>query len=399
MEKDIENIINSCSVYLCLKYNFISCEDILKYLLCNKVSTNTMICYKFICQFNKEQIINNDYFYKITKDIEYKTIYNIIVNESKDLENVTEEILCICDIYFNTYSFFKYDKVIFKARSEILTLKLFGSINSNWYKLLIENDNLKPLQLYEFSRYEKLLIQRCLFLKEKCNSYWNNIARNEYKNIINIDNVDFNYIREYNLLFEDIFTSNYIENVLYYKIKKLPLLKQGYLLGFPIYDYLPTKKDIDEKLLLLKEIGVNKYCKLISEKNKEIINNKLEYIKKFNLGNTDEKENIVDRLYNNIIEYNISDLIFLYISNTMYIYSRSEFTYILKTKKDIYLNTPISKKIEKDIQLRNAFFKLNQLPNCKPLKDLLNEYKEKDIFELPIFNIMENLGLIYNPNL
>lgn len=387
-----EQTILHGSVHEALIKNAITCHDILNYLLTNLLSLESMIAYRAVCQFNTQQIINNKPFILQTEHNEYVAIYYLSgIKDGSDEENIeinkkvhtivprlfnNKSIQLICDI--SSDSGVSYE-IIVASRSMKLIMTKFNKIKDN-YKIWLKYDYLTPLKNINYKKYENDLLNRCSYLMNKAPSYWFAVGIYLYKSLVNdnlnfIENLERNKVKTYELLFPGLLPSEIVNmSEFKYNMKKLPEIVQGYVMGYPIHKYIPSKEILTNTINEIDNIGIDEYCKLIEENNLKSMSDH-EFIK----GNI-VIANTCDVLTENIQVYNSFDVIRYYTDTHVQFFTRPEFGKILSNKKNPYTNNILPLNVLIEINTRSELSLMFHLPASLPISELLKAVENDKLF-------------------
>lgn len=394
----VKQVIYHGSIHEALIKNFITCHDILEYLLETPSDLFCMIAYRVVCQFDKSQIVNDKHFLCQVKDDNYVAIYALSVSDpaGRTLEetssivkrtqnvlsrisrnsDISNTIRLICDIPGS--KLLEHTLWIsIAARSTKLIFKYFGKYSyTHWLSL----DYLEPLRDINYKKYEKELISRCNDLIEKAPLYWAEIARPLYQDLVS-KNIDLNildkdHLKCYDSLFPGLIPPELLNMSNFkYNIKKLPEISQAYLLGYPINIYVPSSEVLNKTISLVESMGVEKYAELIQKDNELYLNSQLDipFKNKKTIGNT------TDVLTEDISSYNIFDIVKYYIDTHVYYFTRAEFPKIMENEKNVWTNETLPLQVLMDIKNRLEICNFLKLPLSAPIKDLLKKIETGEI--------------------
>jgi len=411
------------SPYEALIKDFVTCEDILNYLLYNNLSFKGMIAYRAVCQFSKDQIVkgnsNPDFndrpFITLTKHDEYVGIYNLSIGITGNMFGRTDQerveiakrtqkvwprlvnvnsfsrtIHLICDSSGQELDITPTEMwLIVGARSIKLITNVFRKLLPH-FEVWIDNDYLEPLEHIEYNKYEGTLLDRCEMLKKSAPQYWNMIGTDLYSEIvtknINVKDPRMNrkQISRYVKLFPGMFPDDLVNMTdLVYNIKELPEIVQSYVLGYPIHLYVPSKEIIQKTIELVDSLGIDEYVKTIEEKNQKSMINHIDMINPLGLEDEISVSNETDVMMENICSYNNFDIIRYYIDTHVYFFTRPEFPDLVSKKKNVWTNSQIPVSVLSEINSRLEMSVLCKLPKSMPLRDLLKKVREGTLYLIP----------------
>lgn len=389
-EKVYQTVIYG-SLYEAFYNKFITIQEILKFLLHyeakNKLEREKLcIAYRIVCIFTKEQTINGKHFICQTCNEDFVSIYALSFNShfqnktylsfdenidiSKKIQNILPKL-----IQEDEYSRFFYVlcDIVNKIKPEegitvAFTRNVGNLINfESDYAYFLHADYLQPLENIPKNLYMHDLIDRCLHLKNSAPLYWENVAFSIYSSFVKDKFADApkftkDMIQKYTEIFPNLFSEKILNRSdIVLRISNLNPNFQAYLLGFPIHEYIPGEANLNKALDDLQEMGVEKYCNFIAEKNK--------------------KENVANDtnvLSEEIIHHNPFDIIEYYVDEGnlekhLFRFTRSEFKNILKDEKNFYTGKTLPAFIIERIKCRQNIAKHYTLPKCKTLRDFLTD--------------------------
>lgn len=442
MNIDDSKLIRECieigSVYEALHNKLISINDILQYLLKFPVNNRTMIAFKSVCNFNRLQIMDDDEPFILKTNVdEYIAIYMLYFGqkylygrtetESLNIARKTTSLLIkissnnewlykiqlLCDICHTKLqpNLIDYELIV-GGRCVNYIQYLLPSKQNIFINYFIENDYIDMLKCFDYSRCEDHIIIRCNYLKENASIYWNKIGFKIYFDFIS-SNIDLKSpkitklkLDKYINLFPNLFSSEILNmSPLIYNLKLLPLYIQAYVLGFPIHIYMPSRNIVDVSINILKDKGIDEYCKIISTKNQIYLQSQNDYIipienKQIENGNNE------DALYEEPSQYNLFDVIKIYNDTHRYFFTRSEFQTLLSKRKNTWTNTDLPYSVLESINSRRVIANKYNLPKCCILSDLLKQVEDnklsikteapnKQLSELSTRNLFTDILLNY----
>jgi hypothetical protein len=230
------------------------------------------------------------------------------------------------------------------------------------------------------------VVKRCHHLIENAPLYWANVVQYQYYNVLKkwkiFDTCSvINAIKlaemfpEFPEVDPRLTKLGKISKII---IRQSPII-QGYLLGFPLHQYIANRDDIIDALVYLEEVGVDRYYELLAEKHRKLLESLDEFIvpsivKKISDDHHNSYNN-QDTLLNDISSYSQFDVVKISTekySITRY-YTRPEFDYISRTKKCPYDRTRISPFRMREIRNRIEFARRTNLPKSTPLIDQVHD--------------------------
>jgi hypothetical protein len=428
------------SVYESLIHDFITVSDILNYLLDNNMNPKTMIAYRAVCQFSRDQILqdhpNSEYndkpFILLTDIPEYHGIFTLSVcingnipgnneKERNDIAKKTQKIwpklitindfsrslYLICDIFnVNIRVQPSESYLLVASRSVKLISSMFSKLTN--LDLWLDNDYLIPLEdsYYEYEDYEDKLLARCETLKKDATLYWNGVGEEIYKTVVskNLDpskpHADRETMKRYVHLFPGVFSSEWedMSNIVY-NIKRLDKVTQAYILGYPIHMYIPDLDTLNKTIAMLDKIGPNRYCEMMSNKNKLVLSNHIQLVDPLSSMDDIHIANTQDALMEQISDYNLFDVIRYYVERKdaqnkfqrhVYYFTRPEFPGLAENKKNIWTNEKLPLSVISEINSRNETSLVYNLPKSATLIDLITQIEKGELHLPETFQILRN---------
>ena len=379
MEKVEETVIWG-SVYEAIYSGFITCNDILDYLKGRKSKNEKeekklCVAFRIVCLLEKEankkkfksfilstENANFSYIYSFTNKQTSTEICKKIHSfpPPKDMNFIK----AICDEIFH------FNKENAEYSCGVRNLKHTSLYTFND---ILRSDFLTLFDGKEGKHYYKNVIARCIVLAENASLYWEHVGEPLYRNFIlkTFPNPIFKKM-ELQIL-SDCFSSLYDEKVMnrpeiLHHLSTTSRQEAAYHLGFPIHEYIPSAKKIEQALNLLGEIGVQKY---------------LQSLAKSPVGGENISVSNTENVHcDNIDDFNSFDVVHYYTDddNTdtkhLFRFTRPEFATILKDKKNFYTGELLPDFILSEIRCRLQIASTYNLPPAKILSELLNTGEE-----------------------
>ncbi len=385
------------SVFEALISGFLTCGDVLDYLLETQPTPSCMIAYKAVCQFSTDQVVNGNPFILTTNQPEYIAIYSLMLckngnpgrNDTERMEiakkvrkissklltvnKFSKTIFIICDV-FRRMPIDSNDHLnAFMSRS-MNYIQVFAGKVEYEHRLWMRSDCLEPLHKFiTYTQWEDDLLLRCESLQTLAPLYWDSVAKPLYQDFVKgrIDTKNTQMKRKtmnkYISLFPGLFPEMENMSDLAYNLNQLSIPAQAYVLGFPIHQYIPSSDVIGQAIKLLDEIGIEKYCDRIRDQNLKILHH-------HDLGPVEldiKSANENDSLYELITDYNLFDIIRYYSDTHLYYFTGPEFPTVLTQKKNIYTNNKLPVSIISEIGSRLETRMVLELPKAATLRELL----------------------------
>jgi len=225
-----------------------------------------------------------------------------------------------------------------------------------------------PLQKSHYT----LMMEHCQSLATKAPKYWPYVQK-AYADIFtkNLRLLPFTRkeLKTMYELFPSIPGNELMElSELAYRIFRLDPFQRAYVLGYPLSYGLPKQDAIMKALRRLSEVGIEKYVEEVVAYNKTQLYRS--FPGPFGL---EEKfpNNLTDVVEGNIYEYNLFDLYPIYDDGHYYVFVRHEFPHIIKSKKHLYMQTPLSEGDLSGLVRKQKLAQGAGLHRCRTLSEML----------------------------
>lgn len=248
---------------------------------------------------------------------------------------------------------------------------------------LLNNDAFSYLEYYRDSFSLNQIIGRCSYLKTKAPRYWSHIDK-KYGKLL-----EYRISKENNRSMaratlqevHDLFPSLIDERLLSFsdlalKIYSLEPYQRAYYLGFPIHLGLPIESDVMEALGRLSVQGPEKYLSDISLYNQKSLQISLPFREGPLIPELD-----CDFMTESIYGYNLFDVVPYVDNGHYYIFTRVEFSSMLKNKRHIYTRNLLPDHFLSEITLREIMAKNLGLPDPVTLEQLYDRLLKRRVPE------------------
>lgn len=329
------------STELALNTRFVSSSELIEYLSSQEISTATIIAYRSLCNYGcLEQVCEKLPKYKPYSDNLLNGVFITNGNELLKMLNIgdttvdQENLEALLD---DNLEYFKYNVTFVK----MLLLKFqYFNISAPLYFTGVMIPLYKPI-------FEKIVQCGLLTtLTQKQLKYYNDF----YPGMVDVKKLSY--------------------DDLCYKISNMDNEMAGYILGFPIHEFIPDNSQIEDALMRLQKLGKEEYIKSLDTGNYH--------------GSNFVYANNEDVLMVKINKYLPFDIFYYRSGKHVYRYTRPEFKQIINTKKDFWTNNPLPISILKSIEARYNAAKHLGLPKAKAalriyqeLEHEINESKHK----------------------
>ena len=367
----VRETVNFGSVFEALYAEFITLEDLKAYLLKKKAENEKekkklCVAFRVLCMLSSSHFLES--FVLQSENTDYVFLYAMSFH--KHNIKVYQKIHMAFQLGDNEFNRQICGSKFDKDNSEYIAGTRILKYTSKYaYSDILRSDFLSLFKPADKKKYYKNLISRCTFLYKNAPLYWEKVACPLYRKFVEenykqpiFSNAETKLLASYfpNLYSEKILNQPAIVN----QLTGMPLYNVAYRLGFPIHEYVPNEKKIEETLEVLRELGVKQYLENMKMKNK----------------NRDEKlriANTEDSHYANIDDFNSFDVIHYYtdVDNTnekhVFRFTRPEFPTLLKDQKNFYTGEILPAFIVVQIRTRLQIAGMYDLPPAQTLSELL----------------------------
>jgi hypothetical protein len=372
--KEVQETVNHGSVFEALYSDFITLENLKAYLLKKKPENERekkklCVAFRVLCMLSSSH--NIEPFILQTENIDYIFIfsmsfhkYNLKISQkihSSFQKGDSEFNRMICGSKFD------------KEESEFIAgTRMLKFIPKYSYGNIFSSDFLSLLKPEDKGKYYRNMIARCMYLKKNAHLYWAKVAYPLYLKFLEENYKKPIFPKADIKLLSTYFPTLYSEKILNQpaiinQLSNMPKYEVAYRLGFPIHEYVPNEKKIEEELDILAELGVKKYVERMKEKEKRDNMKKDENVKFANTEDVNCSE---------IDEFNPFDVIHYYTdadNNNMRVFrfTRSEFPTLIKEQKNFYTGEVLPAYIVVQIRTRMQIAGMYDLPPPQTLSELL----------------------------
>ena len=367
----VKETVNFGSVFEALYAEFITLEDLKTYLLHKKAENEKekkklCVAFRVLCMLSSSHFLEN--FVLQTENVDYIFLFAMSFHKHN------------LKIYQKIHSFFskgdtEFNRIICgskfdKEESEyIASVRIMKFVNKYSYGNIFGSDFLSLLKPEDKAKYYRNMIARCMHLNKNAPLYWAKVAAPLYRKFLEdnykkpiFDKAETKILASY---FPNLYSEKQINQpTIINRLTKMSRYHVAYRLGFPIHEYVPNEKKIEETLELLSEIGVKQYVEKMNVVNKKMNEN-------IRVANTEDVNCVL------IEEYNPFDVIHYYtdVDNKnekhVFRFTRPEFPTLLKDQKNFYTGEILPAFIVVQIRTRLQIASMYDLPPCQTLSELL----------------------------
>lgn len=411
-----------------LNKNFITIDELLRWLTTAPVTDRTLAAYRAACMANDPNehyleettaphIGKSRHFLSGVRAPEYGAIFllsggDIETPIFKDTpteqliqhiapalaklhtdSNFERKMKLICDKSGVPVRFIQENRpLLFQCHGTNLIREFLAKINQNidsQINLIIESDYFAALSVCDAS--VEPLMARCRTLMTTASQYWEAVAKPEYREVFNkliaakkLVGSTKAQAQELNTLFPGIFGVS-LERLsdLAYKITCLEFTIQAYVLGFPIQYGLPSPDMIEELLYYLSNVGKEHYAEELKAHEEKLAN----YYLSADITGWHRVpwriRNVQDVLENNVYEYNSFDRMMLITGVNIHHFVRPEFQNLLKSHKNIWTNEDLPKQFEIEVLARLQISEGLKLPSAGTILELLTRTDDGTLYPAP----------------
>lgn len=386
------------SIFIALEEKFVTPMEILEYLIKVPVENETNIAYKAVCLILKpDDQYMDDGLHFLTKKPEYALIavsfglnedtpdcknednnpiivhlVSILENDLKDKNKVMFSNLIVNGSGYPNFVK-SYTTTLYRARN---FPHIPGLISHNINKCLIGSD------WYEKFRYNEklpiLVLDRIIYLQQNAPFYYAHIGHKIYEKVVRklfkdklLSQISKEELSQLNNYFPNIIPAEILEyDDLCYKISLLNNDLAGYVLGFPIQNFIPNDQQIALSLKRLREIGEEKY---IAEMKVYLRSTYAISIPQ--TGGNEKYVNDEDVQLEEIDDYSPFDIVAYQAGEYIYRFTRPEFPNLLKEKKNHWTNEYLPLTVLSTIKARVQAVKELGFPPSRTMKEHFEKLK------------------------
>ncbi len=259
-------------------------------------------------------------------------------------------------------------------------VSLYVRDTDKYNKALVSSDWIE--QIRHRPGVAKLILKQIERLCDKALIYYDCVAKASYRKLVSelnkeglLKDLDMDELLALNIYFPNIIDDRYLSYApLSYTIATLKPKIAGYLLGYPVQNFVPSFNQIHDSLALLEDLGIQGYANHIKAyvKNTGIITSP-------NGVSKTAYANDQDVWVEDIDGYTPFDIIAYQNGEFVYRFTRGEFEGLLKTKKNPWTNERLPSAIVKQLEIRLEM--AESFPPCRPLLEQLNRVSEDTLYE------------------
>lgn len=267
----------------------------------------------------------------------------------------------------------------------VMARNTLSCCSNKWEKInYVINDWFERIELEYVTASLELIIDYMLRKRDRLPLYW---EKTKYKQeqllkdifihrLAPIQPLPLPLIKQLQELFPSLFPP-WTQDLtpLTWNLYQRPVIIAGYLLGYPIHLQNPTQAELQSLLLSLSQEGIDNYIALFEEKHKRHL---AEINSPLISGDTYEEVNTEDTLQETIYSYSPFDVYYLNEGGKRYYFTRPEFKYLRKNKKNIWTNVKLPLCDLQMIKYRHSLAKDLSLSPSSPLKDILLSLAKSD---------------------
>lgn len=415
-------LIKIGGMYAAIKYKYLTGSEVITWIKSIKPTQMTVSAYRAVCLFCPEEVqLESDKTHFLNSGSEldsYQQIY-ILTHLSRDfypdlisilgkqainilrrkyspwVENYTPQgvfkLLKNCDLA----TIFRDDLQIpknFPSTDPSFSLYLDQAIEFDRFDWLTKH-LLSDKNKFSKSRLIGKIQDRSMKVKQFLPEYWEQVVKPGHLSILTkLDLNLFDKAKLHSILPE---LCPELDKLTGLGLKILSLQSKflvGYLLGFPVDQYIPTEQEILLAALNLSKMGLKEYCQHFNRQNRERIKGicsnpglpsewGLEYPKVNNDREAPANEFNLSKA-DSIYDFSSFDLVHLQTGPIFHFFTRCEFQHLLDKMKNPYNSQSLPICVASLISEKINLAKSHQLPICLRLIDTLTSF-ESDQIKIP----------------
>lgn len=411
----IQTYIENYQVYLALKYGLITYQDLLNYLVDKPGNEQNIIAYRHFLLHVQEigdkpeyHCIEDDHFLTLVEDDDYSVVY-ALMGFPLDIPTEDDEdpalyfcrgtiklytnpgfkafIDLILDPETSTWGFVPEQTELHLKARNIKQYTIHG-IDASFLPSIVKY-HLFPLLREDMGTLDNIIQDTIMDslkqVSEKQPELWKYLSPEYIKILKFLYEKGKVVYREKDhqtivALFPNLFPEEMVKNftTLAWKLYHLPLIIQGYFLGYHLY-ITPSRKDLHPALMLLSKEGVDGYVEKYIQERKDWFEKWISIQTSTIFANYKyELVNTINTLQEDIFSYPAFDIMFLHEGEgKCFAFTAEEFSSLLQGKHNFYTQNIISKEHCSNLQYYLNFRSEHNLPPSKTVIELLkNEVDE-----------------------
>ena len=392
------------NIHRILSSNLVTATDVLKYIRTERPHEILMEVYRAACIYGGDaaHIIDGLHFLVSSNNEKYKYIYTMYCPQAKDVYKPLAAVPKINIAYHLTMNSIKkslpmhmqeegiellekseeWDTIYsyrLKPLCEKSAIHIEVAIRNEYYEVLLDYDLKSQSKILT-----KLIIELCFSLRSTTTLYWSLVAQPTISKFIVFlqqkygpNYFDLECCLSLYPYFPQLFNFEELsalqKSIISMECRQL----QGYYLGYPIQDYVPTISEVYTAVIKLGQLGIEKYCEQIINSNKQWIESVCRHHLLPHLDQNDVKlipDNIIDLVGGaSIYAFGPFDIIFCQYGKNRCAITRLSFDYALKEGKNPYNNEQLTPHVINYLRHRLKVTKKYNLPDCQTLCELLHD--------------------------
>jgi hypothetical protein len=253
---------------------------------------------------------------------------------------------------------------------------------STFYYLSVDTDwfGRYPIVKKHYAKF----IQRIEYLQKNAPLYYDKV-HHQFLSLFSeltlreFERLDNDLLKRTCSCFPDQFSNLSIKDE-FQKISIYPIPIRAYILGLSLYPKIPHVKEVDQALLKLSQLGIEKYVEDFIE------NQTREKYPEEKIANSE------DTLFETPENYSDFDCLNIEENGKIYQFTRPEFAKLLSDKKNFWTKQPIPFSDLYSIQVRINMAKVLNLPNPETIRVLIEKASKGTLYEDSLTQSNNNQG-------
>lgn len=361
-----------------LETKIISLEKILQWLADNDITSDTVMAYAGISEIvppNKHYIDSKTHFLEVGDKYCGPAIIFGIEPDLKYFDHIVNCALKYPDISIMCHNIRSSNNIQSLTQRRKYVEKLFPIDVLN--EALIATDWCNKLKYTD--KLSKLVLDRVQYLHSNYPIYYGSVGYKIYRKVVTklVEENKLSLLTQdeliiLNRLFRGIINPSLLTMSSFsYRISVMNNLVAGYILGFPIHEFTPSPKHIEQALKIIEDKGREEYIALITSRCQEN-----------NIYNTSDYTfaNDSDVTMEDPLDYSPFDVIYYEDGSHVYRFTRVEFDNLLEKKKNHWTNEWLPTSILESIRSRSIIANKIGLPSSCTMSELFDKVDKDDLF-------------------
>lgn len=268
-----------------------------------------------------------------------------------------------------------------------------------WTRMLIAADIPEYLSRRSNSLVDSgLVLERCIYLRDKAPHYWEVVSSRYhafFKKLFGgkCRKGKRTLLQQLHSLFPELVDPRVLNlSAVALRLYDMTPIQRAYYLGYPVHLGTPGEDQLLAALSRLSEIGAEAYAAEIATFQREQLKRRVP--SPFSLA-VEAPRNETDLLEQSVYDYSPFDVISYEEAGFYHVFTRPEFSSLLKSQKNHYTQTSLPSYVLSELAGRLKFTRDAKLPEARPLSELLAGLDREEIpAPVPPVEVMSRSGQV-----